>query len=297
MDNMTALVSAFARAYHFRNNNEYVFADSPAGKLLSDEEYAAISRNMINGISFFSPSFRGTPEEALRFIVDHQLAPSVLARSAFCEQAAGNALISGYTQVVLYACGYDTFSLRNRHQELKIFELDRPEMMEDKQNRIRRAGLVPLGRVEYIGCDLSLPSWKDELVQRGYDSRKTSFGSLLGISYYLSKEEFGNLLGTISSIACDGSYLCFDYPLAEEGEESRRNRELAAAAGETMKAMYSFEEMEALLSDAGFLIERHMDADEMTDTYFREYNRKNEAHGMKAPAGVAYCLAVKGQRI
>ena len=27
MDNMTALVSAFARAYHYRNNRTWVFAD------------------------------------------------------------------------------------------------------------------------------------------------------------------------------------------------------------------------------------------------------------------------------
>ena len=27
MDNMTALVSAFAKAYHYRNNHTWVFAD------------------------------------------------------------------------------------------------------------------------------------------------------------------------------------------------------------------------------------------------------------------------------
>ena len=27
MDNMTALVSAFARAYHYKNNDTWVFAD------------------------------------------------------------------------------------------------------------------------------------------------------------------------------------------------------------------------------------------------------------------------------
>lgn len=118
MDNMTALVSAFARAYHYINNDTWVFADPFAEKMLTDEEYTAISQNMSQGISFFAPEFHGTPEEALRYIVDHQLAPSNLARSAFCERAIGNAVRIGCGQVVLYACGYDAFSLRNQHKEL-----------------------------------------------------------------------------------------------------------------------------------------------------------------------------------
>ena len=105
MDNMTALVSAFARAYHYINNDTWVFADPYAEKMLTDEENASISQNMSQGISFFAPEFRGTPEEALRYIVDHQLAPSVLARCAFCERAIDNAVKIGCGQVVLYACG------------------------------------------------------------------------------------------------------------------------------------------------------------------------------------------------
>ena len=293
MDNTTAKVSCFARAYHYRNNDIWVFADPFAEKMLTDEENASISQNMSQGISFFAPEFRGTPEEAVRYIVDHQLAPSVLARCAFCERAIDNAVKIGCEQVVLYACGYDTFSLRNQRKGLKIYELDKPEMICDKQCRKKQVGLQSSGRVEYIGCDLSLPSWKELLLHRGFESGKPSFGSLLGISYYLSKEEWGRLIGTISSFACEGSSICFDYPLAEDGAESRRNRELAAAAGEPMKAKYSYGEMEALLSEAGFLIYEHMNAAEATEAFFREYNQKNAEHRMTAPDGVGYCLAVK----
>ena len=293
MDNMTALVSAFARAYHYRNNHTWVFADPIAEKMLTDEEYSAISQNMSQGISFFAPEFRGTQEEALRYITDHQLAPSVLARSAFCERAIDNAVRNGCGQVVLYACGYDTFSLRNQHKGLKIYELDRHEMAGDKQRRINQTGTQPSCQVEYIGCDLSLLSWKEELINRGFDCSKPSFGSLLGISYYLSKEEWEHIIETISSISYEGSSICFDYPLSDGGAESRRNRELAAAAGEPMKAKYTYDEMESLLSEAGFVIYEHMNADEATKDFFREYNNINTEHVMSAPEGVGYCLAVK----
>ena len=170
-------------------------------------------------------------------------------------------------------------------------------MVRDKQHRINQTGLEPSCPVEYIGCDLSLPSWNEALIHRGFDSGKPSFGSLLGISYYLSKEEWGNLIRTISSFACEGSSICFDYPLVEGGAESRRNRELAAEAGEPMKAKCSYDEMETLLEEAGFLIYEHMNAAEATETFFREYNHKNAEHSMTAPEGVGYCLAVKKQNV
>ena len=165
MDNMTALVSCFARAYHHKNSERPVFADSVAEKLLTAEEYAAISRNMAQGIGYFAPGFKGTPEGALRLIVNRQLAPSVLARSAFCERAIDNAVRRlGCRQVVIYACGYDTFSLRLDNQALTVYELDRPEMIADRWKRIARTGLEPACHVEDIGCDLSQPSWKEKLI-------------------------------------------------------------------------------------------------------------------------------------
>ena len=249
MDSMTALVSCFARAFHYRNSDTPAFADSIAEQMLTAEEYDAISRNMAQGIQYFAPGFQGTQEEALQFIVNRQLAPSVLARSAFCERVIENAVQRlSCQQVVIYACGYDTFSLRTDNHALKVYELDLPEMVADRRKRIARTGLEPACHVEDIACDLSQPSWTEKLIQAGFDAEEISFGTLLGISYYLSKQDFNNLIATIASISCEGSSICFDYPVPEAGAESQRNRELAAAAGEMMKARYSYGEMEALLS-------------------------------------------------
>ena len=84
MDNTTAKVSCFARAYHFENNKTHIFADSMAARLLGDD-YDHIAERMMQGINFFLPGFDGTKEE-LRLIVDKQLSPSVLGRSAYCER-------------------------------------------------------------------------------------------------------------------------------------------------------------------------------------------------------------------
>ena len=72
MDNMTAKVSCFARAYHYKNNSIHIFSDNIAEKLLGDD-YNQIEKNMTDGLDFFCPGFKGTKEEGLRAIVDKQL--------------------------------------------------------------------------------------------------------------------------------------------------------------------------------------------------------------------------------
>ena len=46
MDNTTAKVSCFARAYHFENNKTHIFADSMAARLLGDD-YDQIAESMM----------------------------------------------------------------------------------------------------------------------------------------------------------------------------------------------------------------------------------------------------------
>ena len=127
MDNMTAKVSCFARAYHYNNNQVHIFKDSFAELLLGDE-YEQIAQNMINGICFFLPGFAGTKEEGLRLIVDKQLSPSVLGRSAFCEKMLEKEKGLGCKQYIIFASGYDTYSLRNQDKAFSVFEMDLPEL-------------------------------------------------------------------------------------------------------------------------------------------------------------------------
>lgn len=58
MEHMTAKVSCFARAYHFKNNRIHIFEDSAAESLLGSD-YEQIAQNMMDGIPFFLPGFAG----------------------------------------------------------------------------------------------------------------------------------------------------------------------------------------------------------------------------------------------
>ncbi|MDD6208955.1 MAG: class I SAM-dependent methyltransferase [Clostridiales bacterium] len=288
MDHMTAKVSCFARAYHYKNNRVHIFKDS-AAKLLLGSDYEQIAQNMMNGIGFFLPDFTGTREEGLRLIVDKQLSPSVLGRSAFCEKMLEREKNRGCKQYMIFASGYDTYSLRNADQALSVFEMDLPELLTDKIERIKRTGIKT--DAVFVSCNLAERTWKEKLLQEGYMSTKKSFGSLLGISYYLRKEEFRSLLQAVSELMVDGSVICFDYPSKEESKETKANQMLAMGAGEQMKALYDDSELEELLSDCGFEITVHLNHEEMTTQYFDDYNNCNSEYAIKAPVGVGYVLA------
>lgn len=285
MDNMTAKVSCFARAYHYKNNSTHIFKDTAAEALLGDD-YALIAQSMTQGIGFFLPDFNGSPEDGLRLIVARQLSPSVLGRSAFCEDELRR---SGCGQYVIFASGYDTFALRN--DSPTVFELDLPELIADKTRRINAAELHT--SAIFVPCDLADSAWPQALLAKGFNTHEKSFASLLGISYYLTKSEFAALLRSVSALMAVGSEICLDYPCETDSTQTRTNRALAAGAGETMKAQYSPQEMQALLAACGFEIEKHLDHTAMTEQYFAAYNSRTPQHNMSAPTGVGYVLARK----
>ena len=290
--NMTALVSAFARCYHYKNNKYRIFSDNCAEKILSNKEYNEIANSMFEGIKFFNPNFVGTKENALRWIVDNQLSPSVLGRSVFCEKSLFNAIKLGCKQYLILASGYDTFAYRNNIKSLKVFEIDKSEMIEDKIKRLNNSKL-DYSKVNFIKCDFTKENWINNIKKSIYNKNQISFSSLLGISYYLTKEEFYRLINHISNIVCKGSSVVFDYPTYEESKEKEINEKLASSANENMKSKYSYQEIEDILSKNGFLIYEHLNHKEMTSTYFEKYNILNPNNKIIAPKGVCYCLAVK----
>ena len=290
MDNLTAKVSCFARAYHTRSNSTHVFADTAAEQLLGGE-YGQIARSMCRGIGFFMPGFQGEAEEGLRLVVDRQLSPPVLGRSAYCEAALETERRLGCRQYVILASGYDTYAMRHAGEALAVFELDLPEVLADKKMRAERAGLT--SSAVCVPCDLSSPLWKDRLLECGFHCREKSFCSMLGISYYLDRDAFRELLKTLGGIVCEGSAICLDYPSKDDSREARTTRALAQAAGERMKAQYAGRELEALLAACGFSVYEHLDHCEMTRRIFSAYNERCPERRMEAPEGVGYVLAVR----
>lgn len=298
---ITALISTFSRAYHSIQYSEKIFDDYLAKDILNKDEYDEISKSMTLGINFFNPTFEGSNSEALRWIVDNQLSPTPLGRAMFTEKALENAVRIGAKQYLIFAAGYDTFAYRQPSwsSETQIFEIDKSEVVFDKKERIQSVVTKTPSNLQFISADLTTDDWQHGLISNlKFDSSEISFCSLLGLCYYLEKDDFIKLIDQISRLLPQGSSIIFDYPdektyTSEAGERTKKQVALASAANEKMFASYSYFELEKLLSKSNFLVYEHLTPYEITERYFKKYNQLNPEYPINAFDNVNYCLAVK----
>jgi methyltransferase (TIGR00027 family) len=296
---ITALVSAFSRAYHSQYDHPKVFDDSVAAQLITVEEFDQIKKNMIQGISFFNKDiasrFANQPNEILKWITQVQLSPTPLARAAFCEQVLFHEMDLGTTQYVILGAGLDTFCFRHPEvgHSLQVFEVDHPATQAFKKERLAEAHLAIPDHIHFVTMDFTHDVPNQKLVDQGFENKRTFF-SLLGVSYYLSKEENAQLIKNLFELVPSGSSIVFDY--ADENlfeTKGRSNRvenmlKMAAGSGEPMKSCFSFTELERLLENAGLLVYEHLSPDEINERY---YNQRQDY--LSAFETIHYIHAVK----
>ena len=194
MDNkasITALMSAFGRAFHAENEDHPVFADGLAKELMTEEEYAAVQGYVLGGARFFEPEIDPAawePKELVRRLVNTHIAPSPLCRAAYTEQALKTAALTGTEQYVIFGAGLDTFAFREPEflSKHRVFEVDHPLTQADKRERITRAGWTIPGNLAFIPVDFTKDRLTERLTAAGFDPSVKSFFSWLGVTYYLS---------------------------------------------------------------------------------------------------------------
>ena len=280
---ITSLVSAFGRAYHSEFDSPKIFDDYVAKEFISQKERSDIETNMVQGIHFFNTDiakqFQDNPKEILKWITQVQLSPTPLARAAYCERVLLHEITLGTKQYVILGAGLDTFSFRHRELENKIevFEVDHPSTQRFKKERIKEAELEVPNHLHFVSMDFTKGFSYEQLRNEGFENKKTFF-SLLGVSYYLTKEELSSLIECLFEMVPEGSSIVFDYPdenlFAEKGLSNRVENmvKMAAVGGEPMKSCFSYAEMEALLEKAGLLIYEHLSPKDINTFYFEGRN-------------------------
>jgi methyltransferase (TIGR00027 family) len=280
---MTALVSAFSRAYHSQNDVPKIFDDYLAIDLLSQEEFSEIKVNMINGVPFFNQDiaekFKDDPEEILKWITQVQLSPTPLSRAAYCENVLLNELELGVEQYAILGAGLDTFCFRHPELEnkLEVFELDHPSTQKSKIERLNNAGLKIPNNLKLVPMDFTRETIQtiQTLINNGFNENKKTFFSLLGVSYYLTKEENASLINHIFANVPSGSSIVFDYAdetlFEVKGMSNRVENmvKMALASGEPMKSSFSYNELEYMLEKSGLLIYEHLSPTTINKQYFR----------------------------
>ncbi|GAB6438807.1 MULTISPECIES: class I SAM-dependent methyltransferase [Bacillus] len=285
---VTSLVSAFSRAYHSEFDSSKIFDDYIAKEFISPKERSDIETNMVQGIQFFNKDiaqqFQDNPQEILKWITQVQLSPTPLARAAYCERVVLHEITLGAKQYVILGAGLDTFSFRHRELEnkIEIFEVDHPSTQQFKKERIEEAEFEIPNNLHFISMDLTKGFSYEQLQNEGFENKKTFF-SLLGVTYYLTKEELSSLIECLFAMVPEGSSIVFDYPdenlFTEKGLSNRVENmvKMAAVGGEPMKSCFSYAEMEALLEKMGLLIYEHLSPEDINTFYFEGRNDYLEA--------------------
>lgn len=294
---ITSLISAYARVYHAQNEPSPIFSDFAAGKLFTDEEYRNIGDYIAGGVDFFAPELKETGasrDEIISHIVKNDLAPTPVCRAAYCEEALKTAVRTGTEQYVILGAGLDTFAFRNpeflaRH---KVYEVDHPLTQADKRKRLSRAGFEESENHIFVPVDLEKGELASALEAAGFDRRKKTFFSLLGVSYYIGKSETADFLRALSSLSSDGSTLLFDYASAgiflSDVPRVTRMLGMAKAGGEEMRSSYDYFSMEQLLSDAGFLVYELLTPRDIEKRFIQ-----GKVKDMRAFENINYIQAVK----
>ncbi|WP_309087271.1 class I SAM-dependent methyltransferase [Domibacillus sp.] len=296
---VTSLVSAFGRAYHSKYDTPKIFDDFIAIELISPKEFSDIKENMIQGIQFFNKDialkFQDDPDKILKWITQVQLSPTTLSRSAFCEKVLLNEVTLGVQQYVILGARLDSFCFRHPglKNSLEIFEIDYPATQEFKKKRLEDASLEIPDNLHFVPMDFTNEFSSQDLINEGFDNKKTFF-SLLGVSYYLTKEEVSNLINNLFAKVPPGSSIVFDYAdeklFEEKGLSNRVENmvKMASIGGEPMKSCFTYDEVENMLEKSGLLIYEHLSPTKINDLFFN-----NRTDYLSAFETIHYIHAVK----
>jgi methyltransferase (TIGR00027 family) len=216
---ITALITAYARAYHATHDSPKIFDDYLVDRLFTVEEHVSFDRSLAEGLERFKeldPDFvASNPDQAaaLAWVMQSMHCPVTLSRSRYTEDCLEEASKQGVRQYVILGAGFDTFAFRRPElvAPLQVVELDHPVTQSMKRQRIALAGWNIPAPLHLVPVDFSRERLTAALGRSAYDPQAPSFFSWLGVTYYLTRNVVFDTLRAIASIAPQGSTVVFDY--------------------------------------------------------------------------------------
>jgi methyltransferase (TIGR00027 family) len=233
----TALGAAMHRAVHQTLEGGAIFADPFALQILDEEARDGLA------------AMAGDPaQRSLRLFI--------AARSRFSEEAMAACVVRGVRQIVILGAGLDTFSLRNPHAGVTVYEVDYPATQAWKRERLAQAGLALPPALRFAPVDFERQGLAEGLAAAGFRSDQPAYFQWLGVVPYLTQDAIISTLDFIAGIA--GSEVAFDYaePFENYPLAMRANlvavAESTAARGEPWLSLFDAADMTALMRTRRF---------------------------------------------
>jgi methyltransferase (TIGR00027 family) len=255
----TALGVAYRRAAHQVFDDPVVFRDPLAGRIVAGLETVR---------PFRTPHSNSLSSRSLRAFI--------AARSRYAEDQLASFFTRGVRQYVVLGAGLDTFAYRNPYApELKVFEVDHPTTQAWKMERLHAAGIAVPDSLGFVPIDFERQRLAQVLqTTAGFDTARSSFFSLLGVTPYLSRDALGATLTTVASLASGGSVV-LDYAIPADSLSLRERTGLTALSarvakiGEPFRLFLKPEEFSKLLRDLNFDSIEDLGQEEINSRYFQ----------------------------
>lgn len=237
----TALITAYARAYHQIADHPPIFTDPLAARLL--------------GVTAEELTESGTTDSLGLAVSDRSRRLFFAARARFAEDAVAAAVATGVRQVVILGAGLDTFAYRNPSPDLRVFEVDHPATQAWKRERLTAAGIDRPQTVTFVSVDFETTTLATELESSGFDRTDPAVFVWLGVVFYLTPDAAHATLEYIAGQARRVEVI-FDYLQPAVGEEDRAYQRVRAdrlaAAGEPVRSYFTPDDLAAQLRALGF---------------------------------------------
>jgi methyltransferase (TIGR00027 family) len=287
---ITALITAYCRAYHATHDSPRIFDDFLADRMFSEEEHATFDRNLAGLLKVINPERAATqPDqaEALASVMQTHSGPITLSRSRYAEDRLATAIEQGVRQYVILGAGFDTFAFRRPDlmDRLRVCEVDHPATQALKHERLAMLAQPYPSQLHFIPLNLETQRLTAVLQPPAYDPHALSFFSWLGVTYYLTREAIATTLGEVATSAPIGSTLVFDYMDAAAfipEQAARRSQLMQAIAwhvGEPMHTGIDPSTLAADLQRAGFRLEEDLTPIQIEACYFQ--GRTDDYHAFE----------------
>ncbi|GAB2812428.1 class I SAM-dependent methyltransferase [Lentzea nigeriaca] len=239
----TALVTAYARAYHQIADQPQIFTDPLAARLLGHvgeelPELGTAATDRLGGA-----------------VTDRPRRLFFATRARFAEDTVAAAVAAGVRQVVILGAGLDTFAYRNPHRDLRVFEVDHPATQAWKRERLATAGIDSPDTLTFVPVDFETQTLATELEAAGFSRTDPAVFVWLGVVYYLTPDAAHATLAYIADQA-QPVEVVFDYlrtaTTAAERAYQRARAERLAAIGEPLFSYFTPDGIAAKLRALGF---------------------------------------------
>ncbi len=279
----TAQFAAAHRAYHFMIDRPVILEDSAAIWLVNPQLSTILRVSPLRWLFWRPLIMKVRPMSAF-----------IIIRSRYAEEMLENAIKDGCRQYLIMGAGLDSWALRHKDSNVKVFELDLPATQQYKKTRIQSyLGGLPSNLV-MVPIDFESESLSDVLQNSEIEIQTKIFVSWLGTICYLSRNSIFETFSSLSSICIPGSRIVFDYfqpkstmspadlqlfELLDEGGKRR---------GEPMQTLMETKEINEILQSSGFNIIEDLSASQIRQRYLDQ-----RSDGLDIPGFVRLCCAEK----